>query len=54
MEKYKGHLYWNLFLQILFIRESENKQGGGAEGEGADPPLNREPDVGFHPRTLGS
>ena len=50
----------SFFVKILFIysreRVRENKQGkrqAGREGE-AISPLSREPNEGFHPRTLGS
>ena len=38
------------------VREREHKQGERqAEGEGeADFPLSKKPNVGLHPRTLGS
>jgi len=42
------------FFKILFICQSEHKQGERqAEGEAGFPP-NKEPDAGLHPRTLGS
>ena len=38
----------------VIVREREH-MGGVAEGEGeADSQLSREPDLGLHPRTLGS
>jgi len=39
----------------LSEKERECTAGGAAEGEGeADSPLSREPNVGLHPRTLGT
>ena len=47
-----------LFLNkdFIYLRETERAQaGGGAEREGeADSQVNREPNVGLHPRILGS
>ena len=45
------------FFKILFIERKHELvgEGGWAEGEGdAGSLLSRKPDVGLHPRTLGS
>ena len=46
-------------LVLLLFQKAHAEARGGAEGEGerdsqADSPLSREPDLGFHPRTLKS
>ena len=52
------HATYLFILKILiysFIRETEHKWEGGAEGEGeADSLLSREFNAGLDPRTLGS
>ena len=42
-------------MTYLTGEKEKHKLGGGARGKGeADSPLNREPDIGFNPSTLGS
>ena len=56
---FKDYFFKRFYLFIyLRVRERERERkktqaGGGTEGE-ADSPLSREPDVGLHPRALGS
>ena len=50
LKKNPLHLFY--LTESTLERESKQKLGAEGGGEEAGSPLNREPDVGFNPRTL--